>query len=154
FDAVVIDRLFAQHTPLAKKFNDFEERRLAGSNTDLFYKEIVETFVVESFLEFQTLEKIAFTHFDIRDYEKALTSNDKSDENKLIVLYKLLSPEHLLKLPLVNNSNSPDKAFHSELLHLIGLSETKNGSKKVIGRKPEGKRDTGSLLENAIAQLD
>src|SRR5690606_17632124 len=99
FDAVVIDRLFAQHTPLAKKFNDFEERRLAGSNTDLFYKEIVETFVVESFLEFQTLEKIAFTHFDIRDYEKALTSNDKSDENKLIVLYKLLSPEHLLKLP-------------------------------------------------------
>ncbi len=37
----------------------------------------------------------------------------------------------MLKLPFINNSNSLDKRFYSELLHIIGLSETKEGSKKL-----------------------
>jgi hypothetical protein len=65
-----------------------------------------------------------------------------------------LSPEHLLKLPFTNDSNSLDKAFYTELLHIIGLTETKEGSKKLIGRKKEGQRDPGSLIENAIIQTD
>jgi adenine-specific DNA-methyltransferase len=66
---------------------------------------------------------------------------------------KLLSPEHLLKLPFKNDSNTLDKAFYTELLHLIGLTEIKDGGKKLIGRKEDGKRDAGSILENAITQL-
>jgi len=46
------------------------------------------------------------------------------------------------------------KDFYSELLHIIGLIEVKEGSKKVIQRKNEGERNRGSLLENAIAKLD
>ncbi|MGI4803386.1 MAG: Eco57I restriction-modification methylase domain-containing protein, partial [Janthinobacterium lividum] len=42
----------------------------------------------------------------------------------------------------------------SELLHLIGLYEYKEGSKKLISRKKEGERNAGSLLENAIVNLD
>ncbi|WP_373478742.1 hypothetical protein, partial [Geminocystis sp.] len=42
----------------------------------------------------------------------------------------------------------------SELLHIIGLTEVKQGSKKLIERLPENKRYQGSLLENTIYQLD
>lgn len=69
-------------------------------------------------------------------------------------MFKLLSPEHLLKLPFANDSNSLDKRFYGELLHIIGLTETKDGSKKLIERNKEGERNTGSFLENAIIQLD
>ncbi|WP_217166139.1 type IIG restriction enzyme/methyltransferase [Solitalea canadensis] len=66
----------------------------------------------------------------------------------------MLSPEHLLKLPFTNDSNSLDKRFYTELLHIIGLTETKEGSKKLIERKKAGERNAGSLLENTIKQLD
>jgi adenine-specific DNA-methyltransferase len=69
-------------------------------------------------------------------------------------LFKLLSPEHLLKLPFTNDSNSLDKRFYSELLHIIGLTEIKQGGKKIIERHPEGQRHSGSILEDAIIQLD
>ena len=98
--------------------------------------------------------EICFTYFDFRTYDKPLRNDDKKDDCKLIALYKLLSPEHLLKLPFTNDSNSLDKAFYTELLHIIGLTETKEGSKKLIGRKKEGQRDPGSLIENAIIQID
>jgi hypothetical protein len=83
-----------------------------------------------------------------------LRNADKKDDNILIALYKLLSPEHLLKLPFVNDSNSLDKTFYTELLHLIGLTETKEGSKKLIQRKKAGERNSASLIESAIFQLD
>jgi adenine-specific DNA-methyltransferase len=40
------------------------------------------------------------------------------------------------------------------LLHIIGLTETKEGSKKLIERNKEGERNSGSILEDAIIQLD
>src|SRR5690606_4399468 len=52
------------------------------------------------------------------------------------------------------DSNSLDKRFYSELLHIIVLTETKEGGKKLIQRHKEGERNTGSLLEDAIIQLD
>ncbi len=137
FDAQLFDRLFANNKTLVKQFTDFEEKRLSDTRTDFFYKEIAEPFIkgIET--------EIAFTHFDIRDYDKPLRNADKQDDNQLIALYKLLSPEHLLKLPFANDSNSLDKSFYTELLHIIGLAETKEGGKKLIGRKKEGERNSG-----------
>jgi len=148
FDATLFDRLFAQNKNLVKQFNDFEFGRLADTKTDFFYKQIAEPFIAE------IKHDIEFTYFDIRDYEKPLRNADKKDDNQLIALFKLLSPEHLLKLPFANDSNSLDKRFYGELLHIIGLTETKDGSKKLIERNKEGERNTGSFLENAIIQLD
>ena len=122
--------------------------RLAGKTTDFFYKEIAEPFVAG--LE----NEISYAWFDFREYDQLLRNEDKKDDSKLIALYKLLSPEHLLKLPFANDSNSLDKAFYTELLHIIGLSETKEGSKKLIGRKKEGDRNPGALIESAIIQLE
>jgi hypothetical protein len=90
----------------------------------------------------------------LRDYDKPLRNDDKKDDNKLIALFKLLSPEHLLKLPFANDSNSLDKKFYIELLHIIGLEDKKDGGKRVIKRYEPGERNTGSLLENAVIQLD
>ncbi len=148
FDANVFEKQFAQNKGLVKQFNDFENGRLAGKTTDFFYKEIAEPFVNG------LKNDIEFTFFDIREYEKPLRNDNPKDDNKLISLFKLLSPEHLLKLPFANDSNSLDKRFYGELLHIIGLSETKQGSKKLIERNKKGERNTGSFLENAIIQLD
>jgi len=148
FDAQLFEKLFAHNKTLVKQFTDFEEKRLSGAHTDFFYKEIAEPFInaIET--------EITFTHFDIRNFAEPLRNTDKRDDNKLIALYKLLSPEHLLKLPFANDSNSLDKSFYTELLHIIGLAETKEGGKKLIGRKKEGERNPGALLESAIIQLE
>lgn len=148
FDAGIFERIFAQNRALVKQFTDFEERRLSDTRTDFFYKEIAEPAIAA------IKSEITFTHFDIREYEKPLRNDDRRDDNKLISLYKLLSPEHLLKLPFANDSNTLDKAFYTELLHIIGLIETKVGGKKLIERRKEGERNAGSLIENAIIQLD
>ena len=148
FDAVLFDRLFAQNKHLVEQFKDFESGRLADTKTDFFYKQIAEPFIAG------IQQEIEFAYFDIRVYQKQLRNTNKEDDKKLIALFKLLSPEHLLKLPFVNDSNSLDKRFYTELLHIIGLSESKEGSKKLIGRNKEGERNSGAILEDAIIQLD
>jgi type II restriction/modification system DNA methylase subunit YeeA len=148
FDGTLFDRLFAQNKNLVKQFNDFEGGRLADTKTDFFYKQIAEPFIADITAE------IEFTYFNIQDFQKPLRNADKADDNALIALFKLLSPEHLLKLPFTNDSNSLDKRFYSELLHIIGLTETKEGSKKLIQRNKAGERNTGTILEDAIIQLD
>jgi adenine-specific DNA-methyltransferase len=147
FNANDFEKLFSSDKNLVKQFIDFEEGRLSGTNTDFFYKSIAEPFC-------NNLESpISVTHFDIRDFETIIKNADREDDNKLIALYKIFSPEHLLKLPFANDSNNLDKTFYNELLHIIGLEETKEGSKKLIGRKIEKKRNPGSLIENSITIL-
>jgi len=148
FDAQLFNKLFAENKSFVKQFTDFEEGRLSGKTTDFFYKEIAKPFI-------ETLKsEIVFAHFDIRKYDKPLRNADKEDDKTLVALYKLISPEHLLKLSFANDSNSLDKNFYSELLHIIGLTEVKEGGKKLIERHKQGNRNSGSLLENAIEQLD
>ena len=148
FDVTLFDRLFAQNKNLVKQFTEFEGGRLADTKTDFFYKQIAEPFIDS------ITSEIEFTYFNIQDFQKPLRNTDKADDNSLIALFKLLSPEHLLKLPFTNDSNSLDKRFYSELLHIIGLTETKEGSKKLIERNKAGERHTGTILEDAIIQLD
>ncbi len=142
FDANTFEKAFAQNKNLVSLFNEFEAGRLSGKTTDFFYKEIAAPAIE------RIQSEIEFTYFDLREY-KGL-----QDDSRLIPLFKLFSPEHLLKLPFANDSNTLDRAFYSELLHIIGLAETKQGSKKLIERKKEGERSPGSLLENAITELD
>ena len=148
FDSVTFDRLFAQNKNLVKQFQDFEEKRLADTKTDFFYKQIAEPFVAAVETE------VEYTYFNLNDYLVPLRNADKSDDKILIALYKVLSPEHLLKLPFANDSNSLDRRFYGELLHIIGLTEYKDGGKKLIDRHKVGERHSGSILEDTIIQLD
>jgi adenine-specific DNA-methyltransferase len=147
FNATEFERLFAGNKKLVGQFTDFEEGRLSGTTTDFFYKSIAEPFIGQLDTE------ISFTYVNIRDYKKLIANNNKQDDNRLVALFKLFTPEHLLKLPFANDSNSLDKGFYSELLHIIGLKEIKDGSKKLIGRKPENERTAGALIENTMTIL-
>jgi adenine-specific DNA-methyltransferase len=145
FDAVVFEQLFVGNKTLVKQFEDFEAKRLSGNTTPFFYKDIATEHIKN------VIDKLQYVYFNLNDYKTALT--DINEEEKLIEIYKIFSPQHLLKLPYVADSNSLDKNFYNELLHLIGLTETKDGSKKIIDRQVEGKRNAGSLLEEAIDKL-
>ncbi|MDB9304833.1 TaqI-like C-terminal specificity domain-containing protein [Nodularia spumigena CS-591/12] len=148
FDANTFEKAFIENKTFLNKFIDFKAERLSSKKTDFFYKEIAQPAIA------QIQDSIPFTYFDIRDYAEILNHPQQQNDHQLIALFKLLSPEHLLKLPFANDSNSLDKGFYSELLHIIGLTETKEGSKKLIQRKKAGERNSGSLIENAIVQLD
>lgn len=148
FDAQDFEKLFYQDKALLKKFEQFQAGTLSGTSTDFFYKEIADPAIDKLQIE------IPYTYFDIRDYNKIFRNADREDDKKLIALYKFLSPIHLLKLPFANDYNQLNKEFYGELLHILGLEEIKEGTQKFIVRKPKGKRDNGSIIENAINELD
>ncbi len=148
FDAKIFEREFVANKHLVKGFHDFEAGRLSGTTTDFFYKEIASPAV-------RSIKgDVAFTYFDLRDYDKVIRNPDSINDRDIVDLYKALSPQHLLNLPFANDSNTLNREFYTELLHIIGLSETRDGTKRVIGRKSPEEKDLGSLIENAIVQLD
>ena len=148
FDAHLFNSLFAENKKFVKDFIEFENGSASSKKTEFFYKEIAKSFI-------ESLQQnIEFAYFDIRKFDKPLRNNDKEDDKTLVALFKLISPEHLLKLSFANDSNSLDKNFYAELLHIIGLTEVKDGGKKIITRHEPKNRNSGSLLENAITQLE
>ena len=147
FDANVFEKCFAKNKKLVQQFIDFENGKLSGITTDFFYKEIAQPFIQ------QVIDDIEFTYFVISEINSALRNSDNGDDTKLIPFLKLLSPEHLLKVTFANDSNSLNRGFYTELLHIIGLEEIKDGSKRIIARKKEGERFSGTLIENSIIQI-
>ena len=148
FDAQDFERLFYQDKNLVKKFEQFEAKTLSGTTTGFFYTDIAS----EAINLIQ--DQIPYTYFDIRDYNKILRNTDKKDDRTLIALYKFLSPVQLLKQSFANDNNQLNKEFYAELLHILGLEEIKIKSQRFIARKPIGSRDNGSIIENAINELD
>ncbi|KFC61905.1 Eco57I restriction-modification methylase domain-containing protein [Massilia sp. LC238] len=148
FDAHVFEKLFATNAKLVSQFEKFESGQLGGNKTEFFYKEIARP-VIENIGG-----NVAFCHFRLDTYESSTKASlDDAHGRKIIPLFKLLSPAHLLKLPFANDNNTLNRAFYTELLHIIGLTEFKEAGKRLIGRKAEPARDSGSILENAIDQL-
>ncbi|WP_373480535.1 Eco57I restriction-modification methylase domain-containing protein [Geminocystis sp.] len=143
FPASLFERLFYQDKTLVKQFNDFREKKLTSQKTDLFYQEIAQVFIAK--VENELKKEVVY--FNLNNYQK-------KEELDLVLLYKILSPQHLLNLSFANDSNSLDQGFYNELLHIIGLTEVKEKGKKLIQRLPENQRFQGSLLENTITQLD
>jgi hypothetical protein len=144
FDANVFEKCFAQDKKLVKLFEEF---LLEGKDTAFFYNEIAKQFIEKH------KEQLTYTYFNIDEYGKIAKRKSDREDSKLIPLYKLLSVEHLLKKPFLNDGNTLNKNFYTELLHLIGLEETKVGTKKLIERKKDDARNSGSLLELAIALI-
>jgi len=147
FDAREFERVFYSDKKLLKHFSEFSEGVLTSDKTDFFYKEIAAD-VIES-----AKDSLTYTYFDIRNYRDYL---NKGIDKRLIELYKVFSPEHLLKKRFQNDSNSLNTKFYSELLYIIGLEEVeeKDSNKRIITRREADKRNPASILENAITVLD
>lgn len=141
FDENDFEKLFFRDSTLIKGYETYKQN---GKDTKFFFGTIAKSRLDELDVELKC------TYFDLRDFKGSLSKNDAESDKKLIPLFKLLSPTHLLKLPFANDSNQLDKVFYTELLHIIGLEEVKEGSKKLINRKAVGKRNNAALLENAL----
>ena len=98
-------------------------------------------------------DEVPVTCLNLREIATLARSENPEDLQQLLPVYKLLSPEHLLKLPFANDANTLNRSFYNELLHLAGLHETAADGVLMIRRLPEEKRLVGSLLENTINVL-
>ncbi len=153
FDAADFEQHIYSNAGLLKRYADWREGRLGAGSTDWFYKEIAAPFFEKE------LPTLAATHFRLDDYdlvgddEPAFAEAAAGKDEALLDLYKILSPEHLLKKPFVNDANALNKQFYEELLYILGLEEVKEGGKKLIQRAGK-RRHEGSLLENTLNKLE
>jgi len=147
FEGSDFERFFFDNQKLTQHFKDWHDGLFGVKLNEWFYQEIAKPFIEKE------LTGMKCTHFDLRSFETIIKNEDKADDTKLIDLYKTLSPEHLLKKSFANDSNTLNKEFYNELLHIIGLEERKETGKKVIKRKSAETRNEGSLLENTINVL-
>ena len=150
FDVKDFIRYFGNKSkPIYDQFLKFKANQMSGNKTSDFYNDIAKP-AIDDFLGSCD---ISVVHFSL---ESAVKAVEKDDDKKLLPLYKFLSPETLLAKPFANDSNSLDRNFYAELLHIIGLEEVKEdkGGKKIIQRKIPASRNKGSLLESAIYQLE
>ena len=144
FDGVWFERNIRRNAKLVKAFKGLKS---SGHDNRHFYDEILRS-LLDGFQD-----AVPCCWFDLRDYEQYVKTQHGADAGKLEELYKLLSPQHLLKQPFRNDSNTLNREFYNEMLHLLGLEESKVQGKKVIRRKAPGQRDEGSLLENTLNLL-
>lgn len=169
FDVKDFIRYFGNKTkPIYDQFLKFKANQMSGNKTSDFYNDIAKP-AIDDFLKSCDINVVHFSLDVIANEVKqsnAVCYSERTLEpkaigkvegtKKLLPLYKFLSPETLLAKPFANDSNSLDRNFYAELLHIIGLEEVKEdkGSKKVIRRKKPANRDKASLLESAIYQLE
>ena len=147
FDAADFEQHIYSNTGLLKHYTEWREGRRGAGSTDWFYKEIAAPFFEKE------LPALDCTYFRLDDYQVAVENTNPADDELLLDLYKVLSPEHLLKKPFANDANSLNKQFYDELLYILGLEEIKEGGKKLIQRAGK-RRHEGSLLENTLNKLE
>ena len=177
FDVKDFIRYFGNKSkPIYDQFLKFKANQMSGNKTSDFYNEIAKP-AIDDFLASCDINVVRFNLEDAcknviasPGSKSGINSTKQSNaachpersvsgvegSKKLLPLFKFLSPETLLAKPFANDSNSLDRNFYAELLHIIGLEEVKEekGSKKVIRRKKPANRDKASLLESAIYQLE
>jgi hypothetical protein len=145
FSSKSFERIFFKNTAFRKSFDDWAAGRKSDGTTDFFYNQIAKPHIAALTTDIEA------THFDL---SKAIAELDKGvAEKELLLLFKILSPQNLLKTAVGNDSNSLNKAFYDELLYIIGLEEKKQDGARIIDRLEESKRTPGSLIENTIAKL-
>lgn len=169
FDVKDFIRYFGNKSkPIYDQFLKFKANQMSGNKTSDFYNDIAKP-AIDDFLKSCDINVVHFSLDVIANEVKqsnAVCYSERTLEpkaigkveetKKLLSLYKFLSPETLLARPFANDSNSLDRNFYAELLHIIGLEEVKEdkGNKKFIRRKNPANRDSASLLESAIYQLE
>lgn len=139
FDEKWFEKNIYRSNRLTKEYNNWKE---SGKDTKFFYDSIIKPFLDS------LNETLTCTHFDLREFISHAVNPTSSGDAKLIPLYKILSPSHLLKLPFANDSNSLNRKFYAELLHIMGLEE----KAKLIDRKK--KPEPASLIENIIIKIE
>ncbi len=141
FDARDFERLFWRNPRIKAIFESVKNPSVLGNRTEDFYQMVSEEIAqMQDNLIDDT--ELTCAHFDLL--------GARSDRQS-IALYKLLSPDTLLKKFNPNDANTLNKAFYNELLYLLGLEERKSGGKKLIAQAKDPQR--ASLYENIARNL-
>lgn len=147
FDAQEFERHFYSHKKLLKTYRQWKNDEKVSGKTDFIYKKFKE-FISESNAILNGV------YLDLTKFKNLLAAPASEEEDKkLIPLYKLFSPEHLVKKSFANDSNYLDKRFYNEFLHILGLQEVREKGSRLIQRLPKEQRQVGSLIESTIGTL-
>ncbi|TPR18314.1 class I SAM-dependent DNA methyltransferase [Apilactobacillus timberlakei] len=135
FDAILFDRLFAKNKLFVNEYNESQvNKSTLNVSTSDFYNNISSPYVNK------IKDQLKFVHMNLND-----VLNPKKKKDKLLSFTKMLSPQTLIKIPFVNDSNVLDQKFYDELLYVMGLRDRKDD--KGIERLPIEERQSGSLIE-------
>lgn len=148
FDAQDFERHFYESEKLRGWYQEWKQGQKVNSSTQFVYDHLLE-FVGE--LD----ANIRAAHLSLSSYRSLLEKEELSrdEQKKLVPVYKLFTPVHLLKQPFASDSNELNKAFYRELLYIMGLKEYKKKGTHYITRLDEENRQYASLIENIITQL-
>ncbi len=141
FDAKDFDRLFWRNSAIKKIYTTYTSDTLLSDTTGEVYQALARELPKQK-SDLFTPEYIDCAHFNLQL---------KASEKELIAIYKLLSADCLLKEFNPNDANSLNREFYNELLYILGLEETKDGGKKVIGKAKNPQN--GTLYENISNKL-
>ncbi len=121
----------------------FKNCKAKKHTTDVFYVDL------KSLLE-KTEQSLECIYFNLSDFDMLSKKGD------LDLLCRFFTPSHLLNLQsATNDTHQINPKFYFELLHILGLNETKNEEGNlVIKRLPATQRHFGSLIELAIERLE
>ncbi|HIO71005.1 MAG TPA: hypothetical protein EYG60_03650, partial [Campylobacterales bacterium] len=127
------------------------------AKTESIYSDILKN-LDDKDIENLKYTKIDFSNFSIDEVEelvKDVFTKDKKMvklKEKLIAIYKLLSPITLLGLSS-QDKNLLDNKFYFELLYIFGLKEVEEQGIKKIERLEEEEREEGSILELTLFEM-
>ena len=147
-EAKELEKHFYKNKKLRDYYDKWQKNQLSSPNTDFLYTEVIKPEIDKAIVK-----GIAIAHFDLKD-ALASTRPFKLKKNNLTQLYRFFSAENLLNKEIFTDSNKLNKAFYDELLYIMGLEETKEGSSKVIQRLKPEKRQYASLVESIISRLN
>lgn len=149
FDAQDFERHFYESTKLQNWYEEWKQGQKVSSRTQFVYDHLQQ--LVD---ELEATIKAAKINID--DYHTLLEKRELSrdEQKRLVPLFKLFTPTHLLKQPFASDSNELNKSFYRELLYIMGLKEYKEKGTHYITRLDEENRQHASLIENTITQLE
>ncbi|GAA6945847.1 class I SAM-dependent DNA methyltransferase [Helicobacter pylori] len=130
------DLLFLNEDKNIKKFyNNCTKKEGTDSSKPKFYQDL------EHYLQEGFQGKLRYTHFNL------------NDDEKLPLIYQVLSHEVLLKQKKTLDANTLNKDFYEELLYILGLEE-QNEKGKILIKQSHTKNSLSHALKKEYNNLD
>lgn len=98
-------------------------------------------------------DEVPVTCLNLREVAAMAKTGEGDALRPLIPVYKLFSPEHLLRQPFAHNANMLQESFVAELLHIVGIETVTTKAGNRFDRLPHDRRLPGTLLEQTITGL-
>lgn len=144
FDKRVFYDCFIAHKSFA---NSVVKADAENNRTQYIYDQIIRPYVTS------LGDQLRYTYLNLADVA-GVSAEHVPHSRKVTSAYRLLSPTHLLKQPVMFDHNELSMAFYHELLYIMGLEEVMVDNIARIVRCKPSRRQPHSLLEETIRLFD